>query len=122
MEKNILKKNVYIERTESLCRTAEINIVNQLYFNLKKKKSAYVVCSRLPWPQSLLTTIMGAVLNTSHFCYRPDPFLSQVWVEAGKQMHWWAGQVPYERTLSNIRKFTAYAEGEKLLLVREENM
>ena len=32
MEKNI-KKNVYI--TESLCYIAEINTVNQLYFNLK---------------------------------------------------------------------------------------
>ena len=32
MEKN-MKKNVYMCITESLCCRAEINIVNQLYFN-----------------------------------------------------------------------------------------
>ena len=34
MEKNI-ERNVYMCLTESLCCTAEINIVNQLYFSKK---------------------------------------------------------------------------------------
>ena len=42
MEKNI-KKNVYKSITESLCCTVEISIVNQLYFNKKKKDKAAVM-------------------------------------------------------------------------------
>ena len=34
MEKNIKKKNVPVCVTESLCCTAEINIVNQLYTSI----------------------------------------------------------------------------------------
>ena len=41
------KKNVYICITESLCYIAENNIVNQLYFNKKKKVKCHLFFSLL---------------------------------------------------------------------------
>ena len=65
MEKNIIK-NVYICITDSLCCTAEINTVNQLYFNLKKSRK------ELP---NILKFFLGETSNTVSYMYQ----LQQQW-------------------------------------------
>ena len=44
MEKNIKDECIYVRITGSLCCTAEINIVNQLYFNLTNPPKTKNIC------------------------------------------------------------------------------